>query len=84
DDSGQMRQIIHREAKLKVFFDDLSGRPEEEHEEALAELLAEDRRRGFDLLRTPPFFLRVIRRAPGRHWFVLSNHHILIDAWCRS
>ncbi|HGJ8974839.1 TPA: amino acid adenylation domain-containing protein, partial [Pseudomonas aeruginosa] len=84
DDSGQMRQIIHREAKLKVFFDDWSGRPEEEHEEALAELLAEDRRRGFDLLRTPPFFLRVIRRAPGRHWFVLSNHHILIDAWCRS
>ncbi|WP_162976321.1 condensation domain-containing protein, partial [Pseudomonas aeruginosa] len=32
DDSGQMRQIIHREAKLKVFFDDWSGRPEEEHE----------------------------------------------------
>ncbi|MBN0259561.1 hypothetical protein JTL44_34170, partial [Pseudomonas aeruginosa] len=24
DDSGQMRQIIHREAKLKVFFDDWS------------------------------------------------------------
>ncbi|NNA07928.1 non-ribosomal peptide synthase/polyketide synthase [Pseudomonas lundensis] len=84
DDDGNMLQIIHRDAAPKVQVHDWSDRPEAEHEAALQALLAQDRAEGFDLLNTPPFSLRLIRRSTGHYWFILSNHHILIDAWCRS
>ncbi|WP_137821500.1 non-ribosomal peptide synthase/polyketide synthase [Pseudomonas sp. D(2018)] len=84
DDDGQMLQIIHRDAAPDVDFRDWSALPEAEHEAALQELLAADRAQGFDLLNKPPFALRLIRRGAGQYWFILSNHHILIDAWCRS
>lgn len=84
DDDGQMLQIIHRDAAPSVQVHDWTDRPEGEHEAALQALLAEDRAQGFDLLNSPPFSLRLIRRSAGHYWFILSNHHILIDAWCRS
>ncbi|QEY62655.1 amino acid adenylation domain-containing protein [Metapseudomonas lalkuanensis] len=84
DDDGQMLQIIHRDAAPEVDFLDWSALPAAEHEAALQALLAADRARGFDLLNKPPFALRLIRRGAGQYWFILSNHHILIDAWCRS
>ena len=84
DDDGQMLQIIHRDATPNVQVHDWTDRPEGEHEAALQTLLAEDRAQGFDLLNSPPFSLRLIRRSAGHYWFILSNHHILIDAWCRS
>ena len=84
DEDGQMLQIIHRDAAPKVQLHDWTERPQAEHEAALQALLAEDRAQGFDLLNSPPFSLRLIRRSAGHYWFILSNHHILIDAWCRS
>ena len=84
DDDGQMLQIIHRDAPPAVQVHDWSDRVQDEHEAALQVLLAEDRAQGFDLLNTPPVSLRLIRRSAGHYWFILSNHHILIDAWCRS
>ncbi|MER1157270.1 condensation domain-containing protein, partial [Pseudomonas aeruginosa] len=42
------------------------------------------REAGFDLLEQPPFHLRLIRLGEARYWFMMSNHHILIDAWCRG
>ena len=84
DDDGQMLQIIHRDAAPNVQVHDWTDRAECEHESALQALLSEDRAQGFDLLNTPPFSLRLIRRSAGHYWFILSNHHILIDAWCRS
>ena len=38
----------------------------------------------FELLNRAPFHLRLIRVGEARYWFMMSNHHILIDAWCRS
>ena len=84
-DAGDgMQQIVHRPGRLDMTFLDWSGEPEADHEARLARLLAEEREAGFDLLREPPFRLRLIRLGTARHWFVMSNHHILIDAWCRS
>ncbi|MDF5813194.1 condensation domain-containing protein [Pseudomonas aeruginosa] len=36
------------------------------------------------MLEQPPFHLRLIRLGEARYWFMMSNHHILIDAWCRG
>ena len=84
DDDGHMLQIIHRDAAPNVQVHDWTERAQSEHESALQTLLSEDRAQGFDLLNTPPLSLRLIRRSAGHYWFILSNHHILIDAWCRS
>jgi hypothetical protein len=51
---------------------------------ALQALLKKEREAGFDLLNQAPFHLRLIRVGAARYWFMMSNHHILIDAWCRS
>jgi amino acid adenylation domain-containing protein/non-ribosomal peptide synthase protein (TIGR01720 family) len=84
DQQGDMLQIIHRHAPLRLDYLDWSARPLDQHEADLQRLLEQERQQGFDLLVRPPFSLRLIRRAPQQYWFILSNHHILIDAWCRS
>ncbi|OLU26329.1 non-ribosomal peptide synthetase [Pseudomonas sp. PA15(2017)] len=80
----QMLQIIHRGDGDGVQFLDWSALPQDGHEARLQQLLEDERLAGFDLLQRPPLRLRLIRLAHDRHWFIMSNHHILIDAWCRS
>ncbi len=80
----QMLQIIHRGDGDGVEFLDWTALPADGHEERLQNLLESERLAGFNLLETPPLRLRLIRLAADRHWFIMSNHHILIDAWCRS
>ncbi|TBU72197.1 non-ribosomal peptide synthase/polyketide synthase [Phytopseudomonas daroniae] len=80
----QMLQIIHRGDGDGVQFLDWSAVPADQHEARLQQLLEDERLAGFDLLQRPPLRLRLIRLASDRHWFIMSNHHILIDAWCRS
>ena len=79
-----MLQIIHRPGNTAVDYLDWSTEPEEAHEERLQALLKREREAGFDLLNQAPFHLRLIRLGQARYWFMMSNHHILIDAWCRS
>jgi len=84
-DSGeQMLQIIHKPGNTPIDFVDWSAEPQAEHETRLQTLLKHEREAGFDLLHEAPFHLRLIRIGEGRYWFMMSNHHILIDAWCRG
>ena len=79
-----MLQIIHRPGATAVDYQDWSDAPQEGHEARLQALLKQEREAGFDLLNQAPFHLRLIRVGEARYWFMMSNHHILIDAWCRS
>ncbi|WP_313053299.1 amino acid adenylation domain-containing protein, partial [Pseudomonas lopnurensis] len=80
----RMLQIVHKPGALRIDHLDWSALPEDGHEERLQALHREEREAGFDLLREPPFHLRLIRLGAARYWFMMSNHHILIDAWCRG
>ncbi|NIF18293.1 non-ribosomal peptide synthetase [Pantoea sp. Cy-639] len=79
-----MLQIIHKPGRLPVDYQDWRDLDEAAQEQRLQALHKEEREAGFELLREAPFHLRLVRVADERYWFMMSNHHILIDAWCRS
>ncbi|WP_434698558.1 non-ribosomal peptide synthetase [Pseudomonas sp. D1-1] len=79
-----MLQIIHKPGRTPVEYLDWLHVPENDQEPKLQALLKREREAGFDLLNEAPFHLRLIRVGAARYWFMMSNHHILIDAWCRS
>ncbi len=79
-----MLQIIHKPGAADLEMLDWSALPEHEHEARLQALHKREREAGFDLLNRPPFHLRLIKLEEQRYWFMMSNHHILIDAWCRG
>ncbi|WP_347907944.1 non-ribosomal peptide synthetase [Pseudomonas grandcourensis] len=79
-----MLQVIHKPGSTPIEFLDWSDLAEAEQEPKLQTLLKTEREAGFDLLNQAPFHLRLIHVGAARYWFMMSNHHILIDAWCRS
>ena len=79
-----MLQIIHKPGKTAVDYQDWRGLDDSAQEARLQSLHKQEREAGFDLLCEAPFHLRLVRVADARYWFMMSNHHILIDAWCRS
>ncbi len=79
-----MVQIVHKSWPAPVDYLDWRDSSEADNEQRLQVLLKTEREAGFDLLNAPPFHLRLIRIDEARYWFLMSNHHILIDAWCRS
>nr|WP_314533777.1 non-ribosomal peptide synthetase [uncultured Pseudomonas sp.] len=79
-----MLQVIHKPGSTPIEYLDWSAIAQAEQEPKLQALLKNERETGFDLLNQAPFHLRLIRVDAARYWFMMSNHHILIDAWCRS
>ena len=79
-----MLQVIHKPGSTPIEYLDWSEIADAEQEPKLQALLKTEREAGFDLLNQAPFHLRLIRVGAARYWFMMSNHHILIDAWCRS
>ncbi|WP_296268632.1 non-ribosomal peptide synthase/polyketide synthase [Pseudomonas sp. UBA6562] len=79
-----MLQIIHKPGAVQVDYQDWRELDADAQEARLQTLHKAEREAGFALLETPPFHLRLVRVGEARYWFMMSNHHILIDAWCRS
>jgi len=79
-----MLQIIHKPGHTAVDYQDWRELDDEAQEQRLQALHKQEREAGFQLLSQAPFHLRLVRVADERYWFMMSNHHILIDAWCRS
>ncbi|WP_433769677.1 non-ribosomal peptide synthetase [Pseudomonas putida] len=79
-----MLQVIHKPGSTPIEYLDWSAIADAEQEPKLQTLLKTEREAGFDLLNQAPFHLRLIKVGAARYWFMMSNHHILIDAWCRS
>ena len=50
-------------------------------DEQLRQLCAAERARVCDLANQPALRAALIRTAPDRHRFVLTNHHIVLDGW---
>ena len=50
-------------------------------DEQIQRLCAAERAAVCDLADQPAFRVALIRTAPDRHRFVLTNHHIVLDGW---
>ncbi len=74
-------QVVQRQVRLPFKLEDWSALGPARQEQALAEYLAADRMRPFDLTKAPLMRLALIRTAPDEHRLVWTHHHILLDGW---
>ncbi|MFE6613991.1 non-ribosomal peptide synthase/polyketide synthase [Amycolatopsis sp. NPDC057786] len=74
-------QFVAAEVDPPVSEVDLSALPEDEQQERLDALMAEDRATRFDLGAPPLFRLKLVRLGDGRDRVVLNRHLLLWDGW---
>jgi hypothetical protein len=75
-------QVVERRAVLPLGREDWRGLEEAERRRRLAEFVAEERARGFDLTRAPLMRVRLIRTGEETYEVVWVHHHLLTDGWC--
>ncbi|MBG6454898.1 non-ribosomal peptide synthase/polyketide synthase [Pseudomonas aeruginosa] len=78
-DLEQPLQVIHKHLELPFAEHDWRGR--EALAEALDELAASERQRGFELEQVPLLRLVLVRMDEERYHLVYTHHHILLDGW---
>jgi amino acid adenylation domain-containing protein/non-ribosomal peptide synthase protein (TIGR01720 family) len=76
-------QIVHRRTVVPLRQHDWRhlAQDREGVDAAMAGLLAEVRRSGLDLKRTPPLRLDLATVDNNTHYFVWHQHHVLLDGW---
>ncbi|MEO0425389.1 MAG: condensation domain-containing protein, partial [Pseudomonadota bacterium] len=74
-------QMVHRRVRTPVIDEDLSALGSAEQAARLADVLTNDRRKGFDLTRAPAVRLHRYRLGEQRQRIMLTYHHILLDGW---
>ncbi|MGA2599195.1 MAG: amino acid adenylation domain-containing protein [Bryobacteraceae bacterium] len=81
DNCEEPLQVVHRDVRWPIRFDDWSAAPEPEQERLLDELLLAERRRKWDLTQVPLLRVVLIQCGPERFHLIWSYHHILLDGW---
>ncbi|MFF5965051.1 amino acid adenylation domain-containing protein [Streptomyces collinus] len=80
---GQPVQVVPHRASLPWAEADLTE-PGPDTEKAWAELLDQDRERGFDPATPPLLRCTLARVSEHRHRLLVTHHHILLDGWSVS
>jgi amino acid adenylation domain-containing protein len=84
ENRGKPLQVVYRQVNLTLEQHDWRSLSPAAQQERLESFLAEDRERGFALSKTPPLRLALIRVTKDTYQFILSFHHLLLDAWSVS
>ncbi|WP_193474574.1 non-ribosomal peptide synthetase [Streptomyces griseomycini] len=79
--SGRLVQLVHEDVRAPWREVDLGGLGEQERRVRVAELLADERVRRFDLAEPPLLRVTLVRFADDDHLLVVSHHHGLLDGW---
>lgn len=74
-------QIVERQVTMPFTVLDWRALSPEDQTTRLDELLAADRTAGFNLQEAPLMRVTVMQLGSGRHHFVWSHHHLLMDGW---
>ncbi|HEX6201813.1 MAG TPA: condensation domain-containing protein [Thermoanaerobaculia bacterium] len=84
EQAPQPVQVVLDEVAVPLGVEDWRDLPAAEASRRAAELLAGERRRGFDLSRPPLFRLVLVRLAEDRWRFAWTYHHLLLDGWSEA
>jgi amino acid adenylation domain-containing protein len=79
--SGRLVQVVHEDVRVPWREVDVSALGEAERDARIAELLADERVRRFDLAEPPLLRVTLVRIADDDHLLVVSHHHALLDGW---
>ena len=77
-------QRVHAAVEAPWRIEDWRGLPEAQQEAALQRYMEEDRATGFVLEQAPVLRFALFRVGEQAHWFVWSQHHVLMDGWSCS
>ncbi len=77
---GRPVQVVTGE-QVSMPLVDLQGEPAASREARARDILREESRRSFDLIRGPVFRMLVVRLAAADHILLLNMHHIVTDHW---
>ena len=84
EDDPEPVQVIGPAVPVGLPVEDLSAQPEAARASALAERLAAEARRPFDLARDLMLRALLLRLSARRHVLLLTTHHIASDGWSRG
>ncbi|MBK8253569.1 MAG: amino acid adenylation domain-containing protein [Polyangiaceae bacterium] len=79
DGESGLVQRVHETATPSWALESWEGLAVEEQDARFRALLAEDRRRGFNLGEAPPLRFTMIQLGPADHLFLWTYHHALLD-----
>ncbi|WP_030840413.1 amino acid adenylation domain-containing protein [Streptomyces hygroscopicus] len=74
-------QVVPREVALDWQETDLGGAEPADREAEAARIAAADRTRRFEPTRPPLLRFTLLRLGPGRHRFLVTAHHLILDGW---
>ncbi|WP_167543313.1 non-ribosomal peptide synthetase [Streptomyces violaceusniger] len=77
-------QLVHRDVDIDIVWLDWRNLDDNAMESARADLLAQDKARGFQLDARPPIRLTIMRTSASEAEVLLSFHHIILDGWSLS
>ncbi len=77
-------QVVRKQVKLPLTLEDWRGLHPEVQQQQVAEFLATERARGFDLSTPPLMRVALLQLADDVYRCVWSYHHVLIDGWSSS
>ncbi|MFI9360446.1 amino acid adenylation domain-containing protein [Kitasatospora sp. NPDC053057] len=79
--AGEPVQVIPQHAELPWLEADLTDLPEPARAAELDRITEAERTRRFDLAAPPLLRFALVTHGEGRHRFVWTSHHILVDGW---
>jgi glycopeptidolipid biosynthesis protein len=82
EEFGEPVQLIPADPAMAWQYVDIDGGAGDVDEQ-IEQLCAAERAAVCDLAHQPAFRAALIRTAPDRHRFVLTNHHIILDGWSK-
>ena len=74
-------QLVHRSVSFPITYNDLSHLTEDEQEKRIAQFIAEEERRLFDLSVPPLLRFHIQRRSESSFQFTLTENHAILDGW---
>jgi NRPS condensation-like uncharacterized protein len=79
EDKDQPLQIVLKQRKSKVYFENIDHLNREEQEQYVQDFMAKDKKRGFDLTRDMLMRLSLLKTGKDSYKLIWSFHHILMD-----